>query len=409
MTLALGGAPAFGAPGVLVGKVTIAGTQVQWQPYPLLEMNNEITTIAWSAGGHYMAATTDTVGQALYVWDATRQYQQVKLALDPTTLPGRISCAAWSPVANQFQFRQRSSGGKVYLWNIGGSPALVRTLTGIAGNVTALGWSRDGRWLAASYDDNLDSILVWKMGMSMDSVIEQQLQDKMVGRYRLIRMVGRGGMGEVWQASDTHLGRQVAIKLLPEVETHNRGYLERFANELRTAALLEHPQILALHDFGEQEFAGGKIVPYLVMPYVPGGTLRKRMQSSHNMLAVQRSLYFLKQAAMAIDYAHSKQVLHRDVKPENMLLQQDWLMLADFGLQKFWITIVCIRRPMRTLVRPPIWRPNGSRERLSLPAICIAWPLLHSNSLQVKGRFAVQIHIKCMFSSCRPRRRNRVS
>lgn len=167
----------------------------------------------------------------------------------------------------------------------------------------------------------------------MDGVVQNQ-QNRMIGRYRLTQLIGHGGMGEVWQATDIHLGRQVALKLLPALPAEKRGYLDNFVTEMRAAAMLEHPHILALHDFGEQHTNNGLVIPYLVMPYVPGGTLRKRMQSAKGMLAVQRSLYFLKQAALAIDYAHSKQVMHRDIKPENMLLQQDWLLLADFGLAK---------------------------------------------------------------------------
>src|SRR5579859_126794 len=167
----------------------------------------------------------------------------------------------------------------------------------------------------------------------MDSAV-QTWQDKMIGRYHLERPVGQGGMGEVWQATDTHLGRRVAIKLLLSLRLHKRGALDDFVNEARAAATLEHPHILALHDFGEHELASGEVIPYLVMPYVDGGTLRKRIQSARGILPVQSSLNLLRQAALAIDYAHSRQVLHRDIKPENMLLQQDWLLLADFGLAK---------------------------------------------------------------------------
>jgi serine/threonine protein kinase len=167
----------------------------------------------------------------------------------------------------------------------------------------------------------------------MDSVAEKS-QDRMIGRYHLTRLLGRGGSGEVWQATDTHLGRQVAIKLLPVVNATDRNYLDEFVTETRTSAMLEHPHILALHDFGQEGLDDKKILPYLVMPYVDGGTLRKRMQVSKGVLSVERSLYFLRQAALAIDFAHERGVLHRDIKPENMLLQQDWLLLADFGLAK---------------------------------------------------------------------------
>ncbi len=167
----------------------------------------------------------------------------------------------------------------------------------------------------------------------MDSVVEKP-QGRMIGRYHLTSLLGRGGSGEVWQATDTHLGRQVAIKLLPVVDATDRDYLEEFVNETRTSAMLEHPHILALHDFGQERLDDKKILPFLVMPYVDDGTLRKRMQISKGVLSVERSLYFLRQAALAIDFAHGRGVLHRDIKPENMLLQQDWLLLADFGLAK---------------------------------------------------------------------------
>ncbi|MBA2679474.1 MAG: hypothetical protein H0U76_13890, partial [Ktedonobacteraceae bacterium] len=91
-------------------------------------------------------------------------YQPLKPELNLTTISGQLSCVAWSP-AKRFLLAAGSSSGKVYLWNIQASGAsLTRTFPGITGRVTALNWSHDGRWLAASYDDNLDSILVWRLG-----------------------------------------------------------------------------------------------------------------------------------------------------------------------------------------------------------------------------------------------------
>lgn len=159
-------------------------------------------------------------------------------------------------------------------------------------------------------------------------------QGKLIGRYQLVRLLGAGGMSEVWLATDTQLQRQVALKMLP-VAANDRAYLQAFAYEARAAAALEHPHILSVHDFGEQEIDGGEIVPYLVMPYVPGGTLASRLYKSAGLLPVQECLHYLRQAAQAIDYAHSKRVLHRDVKPANMLLREDnWLLLTDFGIAK---------------------------------------------------------------------------
>lgn len=158
-------------------------------------------------------------------------------------------------------------------------------------------------------------------------------QGKMIGRYQLTRLLGRGGMSEVWLATDTQLRRQVALKILP-IAANDQSYLQNFAYEARAAASLEHAHILEVHDFGEQEIGPGEVIPYLVMPYVPGGTLADRMRSAPGPLPIQESLRYLRQAAQAIDYAHSKRVLHRDIKPANMLLRDDWLLLTDFGIAK---------------------------------------------------------------------------
>ncbi|HLI70590.1 MAG TPA: serine/threonine-protein kinase [Ktedonobacteraceae bacterium] len=159
-------------------------------------------------------------------------------------------------------------------------------------------------------------------------------QGRLIGRYQLVHLLGAGGMSEVWLATDTQLHRQVALKMLP-MAANDRAYLQAFAYEARAAAALEHPHILSVHDFGEQEIEGGEIIPYLVMPYVPGGTLANRLYKSPGPLPVQECLHYLRQAAQAIDYAHSKRVLHRDIKPANMLLREDnWLLLTDFGIAK---------------------------------------------------------------------------
>ncbi|HLH62677.1 MAG TPA: serine/threonine-protein kinase [Ktedonobacteraceae bacterium] len=156
----------------------------------------------------------------------------------------------------------------------------------------------------------------------------------MIGRYRLIRLLGRGGMGEVWLAEDGQLRRQVAMKLLPIDVANGRAFLEDFEREARAAAALEHPNILQVHDFGEQQVDTNTLVAYLVMPNIVGGSLRDRILAVSGPLPPAEALSYLRQAASAIDYAHSKQVLHRDIKPANMLLQQNWLFLADFGIAK---------------------------------------------------------------------------
>jgi serine/threonine protein kinase/WD40 repeat protein len=155
-----------------------------------------------------------------------------------------------------------------------------------------------------------------------------------IGRYRMVQLLGRGGMGEVWLANDSQLRRQVALKLLPIDLANGRAFLEDFEREARAAAALEHPNILQVHDFGEQQVDASTVVAYLVMPNITGGSLRDRIRAVNGPLPPGEALSYLRQAANAIDYAHSKQVLHRDIKPANMLLQQNWLFLADFGIAK---------------------------------------------------------------------------
>ncbi len=147
-------------------------------------------------------------------------------------------------------------------------------------------------------------------------------QGRMLGRYHMMRLLGRGGMGEVWLADDTQLRRQVAVKLLPLVLASDKEYFQAFEYEARTAASLEHPHILPVHDFGDVSLANGESVTYLIMPHITGGSLRDLLRSINRPLPLEESMKYLRQAAQAIDYAHSQKVLHRDIKPANMLLQQ---------------------------------------------------------------------------------------
>ncbi len=159
-------------------------------------------------------------------------------------------------------------------------------------------------------------------------------QGMMLGRYQLSQMIGQGATGEVWAAYDTSLRRRVAIKMLPPVFANDKTYLQLFTREAQAAASLEHPYILPVHDYGQQRTEDDEIVTYLVMPLVTGGTLRDRIRAANGPLSLVETTKYLGQAAQAIDYAHSRQIIHRDIKPGNMLLQNDWLYLTDFGIAK---------------------------------------------------------------------------
>jgi serine/threonine protein kinase len=159
-----------------------------------------------------------------------------------------------------------------------------------------------------------------------------------LGRYRLLRRIGRGGMGEVWLAEDPRLRRQVALKVLPTRKRDDQEFLLRFEREARAAAALHHPHILPVHDYGQQQLPGDQTVTYLVMSYVSGGSVEDRLKqlaSQQQPLSQDEALAYLSQVAEAIDYAHAHGIIHRDIKPANMLLREDnWLLLTDFGIAR---------------------------------------------------------------------------
>jgi serine/threonine-protein kinase len=149
--------------------------------------------------------------------------------------------------------------------------------------------------------------------------------EALAGRYHVLRELGRGGMATVYLADDLRHGRQVAIKLLrPEL-----GALlgpDRFTREIRIAAALNHPHILPLHDSGD---AGGSL--FYVMPYVRGGSLRQKL-SGEGRLDTEEAIGIVRQVAAALDHAHGHGLVHRDVKPENILLHEGEAMVTDFGI-----------------------------------------------------------------------------
>jgi serine/threonine protein kinase len=164
----------------------------------------------------------------------------------------------------------------------------------------------------------------------------QRTAARTLGRYQIIRRIGRGGMGDVWLCDDPRLHRQVAIKTLPAQSQQDREFSQRFEREAQASAALGHPHILPIYDYGEQPTTNGQVVTYIVMPYVSGGSLTERIaayQTRQMLIPPQEAIAYLLQAAEAIDYAHERGIIHRDIKPGNMLLRDDrWLLLTDFGI-----------------------------------------------------------------------------
>src|SRR5690349_2241640 len=131
-------------------------------------------------------------------------------------------------------------------------------------------------------------------------------------RYRLDKKIGEGGFSNVYLATDLVLGRMVAVKVLDASLEGNAEFLDRFQREARSVAILDHPYILTIHDFG---LLGNSA--YLVMPYLAGGPLSVRMRASR--LTLDEVAFYLEQLSSALDYAHRYGIVHRDVKPQNVL------------------------------------------------------------------------------------------
>jgi serine/threonine protein kinase len=149
-----------------------------------------------------------------------------------------------------------------------------------------------------------------------------------LGPYKIQSVVGAGGMGEVYRAHDSRLDRTVAIKVLPASFSADRDRLQRFAQEARAAAALNHPNILSIFDIGDQEGA-----PYVVSELLEGETLRDRMKTGP--LSTRKAIDYALQVARGLAAAHEKGIVHRDLKPENLFLTNDGrVKILDFGLAK---------------------------------------------------------------------------
>jgi serine/threonine protein kinase len=152
-----------------------------------------------------------------------------------------------------------------------------------------------------------------------------------IGRYEITDLVGEGGMGRVYRARDTQLGRTVAIKVLPQIFAIDRDRLRRFEQEAQATAALSHPGVLALYDFGTFEGA-----PYIVSELLDGTTLRARLDAER--LSTRASVGIAIQIADALAAAHEKGIIHRDLKPDNVFVTaQDRIKILDFGLAKLTV------------------------------------------------------------------------
>lgn len=154
------------------------------------------------------------------------------------------------------------------------------------------------------------------------------MNSKTISHYKVLSKLGSGGMGEVYLAEDLQLGRKIALKMLPEELTRDSGRINRLEQEARTASSLNHPNIVVVHELGQAEGAY-----FIATELIEGDTLRQRID--RGPLTIQETLDIVLQVATALNAAHSAGVIHRDVKPENIMLRPDGIVkVLDFGLAK---------------------------------------------------------------------------
>ena len=191
---------------------------------------------------------------------------------------------------------------------------------------------REVESLLASYEEGESFMEKPAVALAAESLAGSQSESligQTIGHYQVIREIGSGGMGEVYLAQDTRLGRHVALKLLPTIFTADEDRLRRFEQEARTASALNHPNVCVIHEVGETEEGRH----YIAMEYVDGVTLRQHMTSTR--MELSDVLDVAVQIASALTAAHEVGVMHRDIKPENIMLRRDgYVKVLDFGLAK---------------------------------------------------------------------------
>ena len=180
------------------------------------------------------------------------------------------------------------------------------------------------------------------------------LVGKTLGGCVVTELLGQGGMARVYRAHQTHLDRDVAIKVLPPYYASDQNFVDRFQQEARSLARLSHPHIVIVHDAGQDH---GLL--YIIMEYVAGGNLRDYMTQSISLREVTR---IIREVAGALTYAHERGIIHRDVKPVNVLMDPSRrAVLSDFGIAKVMATSAAMTRSGAGVGTPEYMSPEQCR------------------------------------------------
>src|SRR5690349_20353027 len=186
-----------------------------------------------------------------------------------------------------------------------------------------------------------------------------------LGNYKILAPLGQGGMAHVYRANQENLNREVAVKVLPPWYAADRNFVERFNLEARLVARLSHPNIVTIHDFNE---SNGHL--YIVMQLVDGGTLKHKMDAAHDpsgsggggALDVTEVDRIFQQLASALTYAHEQGIIHRDIKPVNVLMDRTGRpILSDFGIAKVLAGSSGLTRPGAGVGTPEYMSPEQCR------------------------------------------------
>lgn len=185
------------------------------------------------------------------------------------------------------------------------------------------------------------------------------------GRYELLERIGSGGMSVVYKAQDRSLGRIVAVKMMHETFTSDSGFLKRFQQEAHAAANLAHPNIVTVHDIGQDEYKH-----FIVMEFVEGKTLKEIIRSyKGDPMPISRALDLIIQVCNGIGYAHRANLVHCDVKPQNMIVTvDDQVKVADFGIARAISTATQVQQVSQVWGTPQYFSPEQAAGDTPTPA-----------------------------------------